>query len=324
MADFPAPAPDAPASSEPVIDVSVEEVSDTPKEVDPLRATKHKYKANGKDIEVDYDELLARASKAEGADQKFAEAKQVQRQLKELESKLGRLSKADENNFLEMVEMIGWEKAQNFANTLVKKQLEWEELSEQDQRALLRERELEEREARLQDFESNEARKRDETSRSAALEAVDKEISSVVQIADEAGLSVARSPKFVEDVVDVYLSYLEYVDREEAAGRDVNSPPPTPIEVARIVQQRYDELSGGYLKKLKGSDLKSMLSPEQLKELRESQIDDLYVMNPRDSGKQKTASDSINPFEEKSNTSSKGKPSEDWFKAMDKKLGVRR
>lgn len=281
---------------------------------------KYKYKSNGIEKEAELEELLSLASKADGADQKFKEAAEAKRQIKNLEARLGKLSKADSDNWEDIIETVGWDKAQKFANTLVRKQLEWEELNQDQRDRILEQQEGEDAKARLRDYESREHQARATQERSLAIDLVDKEVSAALAAARAEGLPIADAPRFAEQVVDELLAYLEYLDREEQAGREITVPPPNALDVARSLQQKANESTSAYVRRLKTSDLRSMLTPEQLRELRQADLDDLYAPIPRES-KRPAKDDAINPFDTSNNP--RRKKSGDWFKAMEQKLGVK-
>jgi hypothetical protein len=324
MEDFIAPSFDSGSSvdtsNDSPIDTESSQSESPDVDVNPFKGTKHKIKANGKELELDYEEVLKRAEKAEGADLKFQEAAQVKRQMKELESKLGKLSAADQDNFLEMIDIIGWEKAQKFANTLVKKQVEWDELSEQQQAQILRDQEAEEAKAELASIRKREQDATAERAKSIALDLVDKDVGEALAYAKEQGLPVG--PKFAEQVVDELLAYLEYCEAEDEAGRKITVPPPTAVDVAKKILGQKTQNTQSFLKKLDAKSLRSMLSPEQLSELRQMQIDELHSPIPRNASKRQANDESINPFDQKSNE--KPRSSKGWFDAMDKKFGVKK
>ncbi len=318
---------DAPAL-EPAMDstpdqspIDAPETPETPA-IDP-RSIKHKYKANGKEIEVEYDELLSRASKGDGAEEKFNQAAKMRR---ELEEKLGRLSKSDADNWEDLIEVIGWEKARKFATTLVQKEIEWEELSEPEKERILARQEAQEAKSKLEKYESKEKQTQLQAHQEQAVSIIDQEVSAALAQAKLEGLSVADAPEIVEGVVDELLAYLEYVDREERAGREVKNPPPSAHDVVRKLQARYDERSSSFVKKLSADALRTMLSPEQLKALRQMEIDGLHGSTPQRAMPRQEKFDSIDPFAtgDKSNKPSRRRKSDDWFSAMDKRLGVKK
>lgn len=309
---------------EPVVDSTPDSSDQAPPTpaIDP-RAIKHKYKANGQEIEVDYDELLTRASKGDGAEKKFNEA---HRMRQELEQKLGRLSKSDADNWEDLIEVIGWEKARKFATTLVQKEIEWEELSDSDKERILARQEAQEAKSKLEQYESREKQTQLQQHQEQAVSIIDQEVSAALAAAKAEGLSIADAPEIVEGVVDELLAYLEYVDREEAAGREVKNPPPSAHDVVRKLQARYDERSSSFVKKLSADALRGMLTPEQLSALRQMEIDGLHGSTLSRATPQREKFDSIDPFStsDKSKKPSRRAKSDDWFAAMDKRLGVKK
>lgn len=287
---------------------------------DPFRGTKHKIKAKGKEIELDYETLLKKAEKAEGADVVFQEAAATKKELKALQAKIARLSSGEADPF-EVIETMGFENAKKFADTLTRKQLEWEELSEAEQNQVLKDMAAEEDKRKLSAYEKREEEARNAASLNQAMSLIDQEVGEALAFAKEQGLSLAESPRFAEKIVDELLAWLEYAEAEEKSGRSVTTPPPSAKDVAARLLARKTQGTQEYLKKLDVKSLKSMLSKEQLAELRQAEIDDLYSTIPRNASKRQ-AEDQINPFETKKVESPRS--SNDWFAAMDKKLGVKR
>ncbi len=279
-----------------------------------FRAAKHKLKVNGKEEELDYDKLLERASRVSGADEKFKRAS-------EIEKRYERVKDPNAENFDELVELLGYQKATKFARQLVLDEMKWDELTEEQQDAIIARREADLSKKKLSEYEEREKSARIEAERGAALEIVDREVGDALAAARAEGVPVADLPEIVEQVVDEMIAYLEWYESEEKEGRRPSRPPPSPKDVIGKLQGRYDERSGAYLKKLPVEKLKSLLSKEQLSALRAAEINDLRSPIPRGT---KTPDDkgSIDPFqEERRPRESRRMKSDDWFTQMNKKLG---
>ena len=310
----------APAVDAPDLAITPPEDATPPAPENPYKGTKHKFKANGKEIEVDYDDLLSKASLAEGANQKFQEAKVMR---KELEDKLGRLSNAEADNLDEIIETLGIDKVLKIANTISEKELYWNQLSEEEREDLLYRQKAD---AALNELEALKGKERQAAQQQAQIEAynvINDEIGEALALAKAEGVPLADLPEIAEGIVDEMLAFLEFMEREEKEGRKLTSPPPSAKDVVKKLQSKYEERSGTYLKKLNAKQLKSMLSPEQLADLRKEEIDGLYGSNsPRRTSQQ--ADEVIKPFSNQDENQSKPRKSDDWFKQMDKKLGVRK
>lgn len=309
-----------PVVDAPDLAITPTEDAPAPAPENPYKGTKHKFKANGKEIEVDYDDLLSKASLAEGANQKFQEAKAMR---KELEEKLGRLSNAEADNLDEIIETLGIDKVLKIANTISEKELYWNQLSEEEREDLLYRQKAD---AALNELEALKGKERQAAQQQAQIEAynvINDEIGEALALAKAEGVPLADLPEIAEGIVDEMLAFLEFMEREEKEGRKLTSPPPSAKDVVKKLQGKYEERSSTYLKKLNAKQLKSMLSPEQLADLRKEEIDSLYGSNsPRRTSQQ--ADEVIKPFSNQDENQSKPRKSDDWFKQMDKKLGVRK
>lgn len=290
-------------------------------DLNPYKGTKHKIRAKGKDIEVDYDTLLSKASLAEGANEKFKEAKELKQAF---EDRLGRLSNAEMENWDEIIDLIGVEKALKFASTINEKQSYWNELSDEQREDLLFRHEAELAKQELESLKGKEKREAQERASREAYQAIDLEVSEALAEAKANGVPLSDFPDIALGVVDEMLMVLEQIEAEEKAGRKWNGKPPTAKDVVKRLQGQYEERSASYIKKLNAKQLKSMLSPEQLAELRQEELDTLYAgsspnrMTSQESRIKQNASNYQNqngPVRAKSN---------DFFKNMDEKYGVRR
>lgn len=314
----------------PALDVSMPDVShdeivqdDAPPAPpeNPYKGTKHKFKAGGRELEVDYDELIQKASLAEGANQKFSEAKALKQQF---EDRLGKLSDADSENWDEIIELLGVEKALKFASKVKENESYWSELSDEEREELVYRQQAE---AALQELDALKGKQKQEAQQAASREAyaaINQEIGDALAEAKLNGVPLADLPDIALAVVDEMLAVLEEMEKAEKEGKKWSGKPPSAKDVVKKLGAQYDERSTTYIKKLSAKQLKSMLSPEQLAELRQEEIDSLYA-GATPSRMTKPVDAAIKPFDPSQNQSeSRPLKTKDWFKEMDKKLGVRR
>lgn len=288
-----------------------------------FKGTKHRYKASGKEYEVDYDKLLERASKAHGADERFSQAKKLEEETK---ARLARLKDPQVEDFQELIDLVGYEKAVKWARTLVWDEIQWEELPEAERRARLAEKKAQEAEEKLTKREKEEAEQRKQALEAQAVEAVDREIAAALEEARKEGIDPDDFPELVEYTVDTLMAYLEQLEEDEAQGRPVRGAPPKPIDVIKDYRGRFEKNATSYLTKIPAERLRSMLTKEQLSALRQAEIDDLYAPIPSGTrSRSKEADKPISPFDSKSNgsegRSQRRMKSDDWFKAMDRRFG---
>lgn len=239
-----------------------------------FKGTKHRYKAAGKEYEVEYDKLLERASKAHGAEERFSQAKKLEEETK---ARLARLKDPTNEDWQELIDLVGYEKAVKWARNLVWDEIQWEELPEAERRARLAEKKAQEVERKLSEREKAEAEARKAALESEALEAVDREIAGALEEARKEGINPDDFPELVEYTVDTLMAYLEELEEDERAGRPIRGAPPKPIDVIRQYRERFEKNATSYLTKIPAERLRSMLTPEQLSALRQAEIDDLYA-----------------------------------------------
>lgn len=289
-------------------------------ELNPYKGTKHKYKAKGKEIEVDYETLLSKASLADGANEKFAEAKALKQQF---EDRMGRLSNAEMENWDEIIDMIGVDKALKFASTINEKHSYWNELSEEQREDVLYRHEAELAKQELESLKGKEKQAATQQASREAYDAINQEIGDALAEAKALGIPLADLPDIAIGIVDEMLMVLEQIEAEEKAGRKWSGKAPTAKDVVKRLSGQYEERSSSYVKKLNAKQLKSMLTPEQLAELRQEEIGSLYQgATPNRMTSKEPATNTA------SNTNQNQSPirgtSSDVFKELDKKYGVTR
>lgn len=307
--------PSAAASSE----APQENVQNQEIEVNPFKGTKHKYKAKGKEIEVDYDTLLSKASLADGAQETFKEAKEIRQ---EFEDRLGRLSNAEMENWDEIIDLIGVEKALKFASTVNEKHSYWTELSEEQREDILFRHEAELAKQELESLKGKEKQAAVQQASREAYAAINQEIGEALEEAKANGVPLSDLPDIATAIVDEMLMVLEQIEAEEKAGRKWSGKAPTAKDVVKKLQGQYEDRSATYIKKLNAKQLKSMLTPEQLAELRQEEIDALH--SGATPNRMTSQSEQVNRTNYNQNQNVPvHKKSNDFFKDMDKKYGVR-
>jgi Asp-tRNA(Asn)/Glu-tRNA(Gln) amidotransferase C subunit len=295
---------------------------------------KHKFKAMGEVHEVDYDELVKRAEKAVGAEKRLAEAA---RKEKEILGKIDRLKTVDDFN--EVVDLLGGDER---ARPLLEKFL-WDKIKREEEEARLTpterdakrraeqaEREASEAKRKLEELDKAAEEKNKAAVSQKANEIINAEIEEAIAEAEKEGLSPEDVPYMVEQLIQGMLVHLEYLEDCEEAGIPPTKSPLSPRDVLRKIQDTDTKRAQSWLKKLSAKDLKSILSPEQLEDLRKSEIEAFVQPSTqnRATAQRKPKSDApIDPFaQEKADrkAATRKRPnSKDWFGAADKYYGLR-
>ena len=251
---------------------------------EPWKKQKHRYKAAGKEYEVEYDELIKRAEKGHGAEKRFQEASAKE---KAFEERMKRMRDPSNEDFSDLVEMIGFERAKKFADRLVWDSIQWDELPEHEKRRILAEQERDEAKSQLTKRQKEDEERAKQQRFAEADRVISEEISRVLADAKKQGLAVADIPEAKELIIDEMLAYINYMDECEAKGMPIQSPPPSHEDVLRKIQERYDTSSSAYLKRLSVDKLMKVLTKEQLSALRQAEIDQLYAPIPGYQGRSK-------------------------------------
>lgn len=112
----------------------------------PFKGTKHKLKVDGREEEVDYDQLLENAQKGKAADKKFQEAAQIK---KDWDSIMQGLSSGDERAWTWLKSNVPAQQFKQIVNKFAYEFMEYDSLPADQKKQM----ELDEREKRLNDQE---------------------------------------------------------------------------------------------------------------------------------------------------------------------------
>lgn len=289
---------------------------------EPWRKAKHKYKAAGKEYEVDYDELVKRAEKSHGADERFRQASEKEKEILEVKKKLEKIKDPSQEDWEELIDLIGWDKAQKFADNLVWNQIKWKELSKEQQEAIQAKYEADAAKSELQRIKERDAQREAEAQRQQSMQIIQNEIDAVLEIGRKEGLPAADIPEIQEMIIDEMIAYLEAAEAAENQGKRMPAPP-SHEDVLRRIQDRYSERSDTYIKRLSVDGLKKLLTKEQLEGLRQAEIDQLYASTPKSGTTSQKAADDFDPFQRRERPKNKNRVmrTDDFFSQMDQKFG---
>lgn len=289
---------------------------------EPWRKVKHKMKSAGAVEEVDYDELVKRAEKYQGSEKRLAEASRKEKEIESEKKRLERLRDPKNEDFEDLIELIGFDKAKKFADRLVWDQIQWDELSDAEKRRIIAEQERDSLKSDLDKRNAADQKKERERLFTEADRVITEEIERVLTDARSQGLSVADIPEAKDLIIDEMLAYIAYMDKMEAEGLPITTPPPSHEDVLRTIQGRYDTSSSAYIKRLSVEKLMTLLTKEQLTALRQAEIDQLYAPIPGYQGRSKPQKDQSEKETPRRRTGEKPKmKTDDFFKTMDKRFG---
>lgn len=285
---------------------------------DPLRSVKHKLKVDGREEELDYDDLVKEAQKGRASDKRFREAAEKERAVQE---RLKRLAQEDLDNDDEIFEVLGAKKAMNFARKIREHQEYYDSLTDQE-RDLLHERQARESyERQLEEIRQKEEQAQRQQREQKAVATVNREISEALMDAKNMGVPLADLPEVVEGICDEMLAYLDYMDAQEKAGLPITKAPPSAKDVVNKMHGRYRERANLFVGKLPAKDLIKLLSKEQLDGLRQMQVDELYQGSTPPASRNSAQTTDQKPIKPEV----EGRRSTDsWFKSMDKRMGIKK
>lgn len=286
---------------------------------------KHKIKSKGKELELSLEEVLKRAELAEGADQTFKDAKREREEAKKEReankaelARLERLRSKDADPLPDLIDTVGLDRLLEIAGQLKEQERIWNGLTDAQRDQLLREHEGEEAKRRLSEYEQREKLTQEEQARNQAFDVINNEIAEALSSAKAQGIPLADLPDIGLEVVDAMVAVLDQIEDAEKRGIKYQGHVPSVPEIVAHVSERYSSRGKSYLAALDGKSLKSMLTPEQLKSLRQLEIDDLHGSHPLNKAVAPQAQEG--PAWQKQEV----QKYEDPFKALDKHYGVRR
>lgn len=171
------------------------------KPTDPFAGTKHKIRVDGKDVEVDYDDLKRRASHSTAAADRM---KQTAEYRKTAEPMVNAIESFKNGDAGPLVELVGIDAAEEFAEAILKSRVEYDELSDE-------EKEIQRLKHENQGYKSKEQKaaeaakaKRVADAEAVAAKQINTEIAELLQ---QKGRK--STPRMVARAVEYMLAHLE-------------------------------------------------------------------------------------------------------------------
>lgn len=256
------------------------------------KGTKHKLVIDGKEEELDYDDVLSYAQKAKASDKKFSQAAEMR---KAVENFMENLQQGQDYDRL--VQIMGEQRAVEWAEKLLLKKLEYDEMTPEQKRIF-------ELEQRTKSFEEQEKkRKADEenhqrmAARNQAVQEIDTEIGQALQ-----SLGRRPTPRLVARIAEQMLASLSSQDGKRMPAN----------EAMKRVLGEYQQDHAEYFNELSVEEALKVLPKKLLDGIRKAQVE--AITSPLH-GKTAKKTDSTSITKNKRRMTS-----DDWFSSMEKKL----
>jgi hypothetical protein len=300
-----------------------DQVNQTPPPAPDFRGTKHRFKANGKEIEVPYEELVRRASSAEGAEAARQEAARIRKAEDE------RKKRWQQDDYMmsddEIIDQFGSvERFERLAEEAIWKRMNYQKLSPAEKKAM----ELEQENKRLKEEDekrkANEKKSTSDALKQDSVKRIDRLITDAMADAKASGIIVADLPEAMELMLDEYMAHLEYLKDLEEQGYEIPKEELSHKAVLENINGRYKERTHNYIAKLPASELRKLLSKEQIAALRQEEVSSLHggnILAPRTSPAPQKDSSIFN--KKKPSTDQRRMKSEDAWKQLDEIHGGR-
>lgn len=235
-----------------------------------FRGTKHKLKVNQKDLELDYDEVIARAQKAEAADERFKEAAALRREADERRKEIQAFEK-DPWGYLKGKGRDPYE----LAESLLLEKIKYEQMSDEQREALAAKMEAEELRAWKEEHEGKEKAKRDAELSEKAVQSIDQDIGETLK-----SLGRKPTPRLVARIAETMLAHMTKSEGEVSAKNVIGS-----------VQKEYQADIHEYLSNMTPDQLREVLPRDLLDGLRKADVEKAMSQDPTRSRRRVVSTD---------------------------------
>lgn len=215
-----------------------------------FKGTKHKVRIEGQEFDVDYDDLVSGYQKAQASTKRFQEASKIYQESKPVVEAL------EKGDIKFLVNKLGPDRARQLFEDYLVEQLEYEQLSPAEKKAIEAERRAKELEQQLEDRNKQDADRAKQQTLSKAHEEVDRQVSEALE-----KLGKKPTPRLVVRIVDEMISDMTHgddsFDADKASRRAIRS-----------VHQDISEFLGD----MSAADAIQVLPPQLLKAIREHEV----------------------------------------------------
>lgn len=265
----------------------------------------------GTDIPDDIEELKRGYGHMKAANERMARAAEKEKAADARMAKAGELESAfaaaEKGDFTHLVRKVGYAKAKEFAEMLLIADIEWNEMTPEQQEAAKLRKENEKYKKRDADAKAADDAKKKADAQAKAYEDIDTEVTGALK-----ELGKTPTPRVVARVVEKMLDEFE---ADETKARPVSAKD----AYKRVVNDMHAEI-GEYLGGLTAAELRGVLPKAVLDALREADVEDVLSQDPLRSGRRPA------PTNQPSSSERRGKkvPTEDFWAKKEKKFGGRR
>lgn len=240
MADTPAAGAIAPAASEVQTESQATESQESAPELPPFKGTKHKLKVNGKEQELDYDEIIKLAQKNSAGDEKLRNAAEKEKQVVAKEKQLNELlDKWKRGDLAELERLIDNDLLDKYSEQRLLKKLELEQMSPDARGRLAAEEKAKKLEGEIKTREEREQNEKYQVMQRDAAREIDTKMKEAF---DAHGLSM--TPMTLEAAAQFMMASLEttgtLMDPAKAVVKLRQNAVATFAEIARTMPR--DEL----------------------------------------------------------------------------------
>lgn len=252
-----------------------------------FKGTKHKVKVNGKEAEVDYDELVSSFQLRQASDEKFRTAKQLEIEYQSFVKDPWKFAKKHGLDPHEVAEKLLYDKIQ------------YENLSDSEKAKLQAETERDELKRKLEELEKTDRERHEEAERAQAMQQIDEDITAAL-----AKLGRKPTPRFIARMAETMLAHLEG-----------DGDAPEMSDVLTSVDREYWSDMSEILESTPVDELRKRLPKKVLDALRKANVDEVLSQDPMRSRKiQDTEPSPARPKHKRMST-------DDYFKNIEKKFG---
>ena len=256
--------------------------------------TTRQVKVDGEIVEVPWEDLEAAYGLEKASRKRFEEASALRKEVDTF------IDKMQDGDLEGLMDLVPEDKLEEFAESLLRKRVEWEETPEETRARITAERERDALQEKLDEYTQKEQEQIQSYVSEISAEEIDNDIADVVEELGKTHGDLVKSPEFIQDIARVMLAQLE----NGAAGMSAK-------KAANLAYKTWESRIGSYVKNVSHADLPKYLSKKQMAEIRRAKIDNAF------DGMSQGEEGQIRTRKKKSN----GDSVEDFFANLDKQFG---
>lgn len=282
-------------------------------------ATRHKLKANDREKEVDYQTLRSLAEKGLGADELFRKAATKEKHWGKI------LEAARTGDFSALEALIGEEAAVKWAESRIRKEMEWDGLTKEQQEVIKERRRREAAEEKAKSYEDKEKEREDAVFQQQAAELVDKEMNDAF-----AQVGLKPTPELIGWVCDYkeasmigddgeLVDGISYIEAVKKAQRRFKREAPSVY--SSMSPEDQDSYVTSLLESLPVERLRAALPKHVLDALRKADLEDVRSQDPHRSRGGTTLDSTAQAMSGRRTEAKRVRMTTDeYFKSMEQKL----